>query len=686
VPFDRAAVVLFDQGLTVGALLAVDQDQPWLPQTGDVRPIGDFHDLKDMFSAPFLDLRDLSDIQGCIIEELMLSQGLRNLVYIPMESEGTMLGFVALSATAPGRLTPTHAEIALDMTDQLTVAIQHTRLKEELERSNQVLESKVEKRTADLRTTVATMQILEEELRQREAEARAASEAKSTFLASMSHELRTPLIGVTGMLEVLNQSDLDTEQRQVVNIIHESSESLLQIIGNILDFSKIEANKLEIAHQTFSSRALVESVSQTFRSAISAKGLKFIVEMDSRLAPAHVADALRIRQILNNFLSNAVKFTESGSITLRLLLVEPHNGSETMAFEVQDTGIGLSPENQAKLFEPFTQAEASTTRRFGGTGLGLTISRRLAEMMGGSLTLQSTLGQGTTMTLTLDMEVGDERDIVGPNLPDVSKTMPMRPAPNIESAMQERSLILMAEDHPTNRIVLTQQVNRAGFALEVAVDGQEAFEKWQSGRYALILTDLHMPRMDGYQLTKAVREWEHTHKEPRTPILALTANALGGEAERCIELGMDDYLIKPVTISLLASKLHRWMPHVKLGEASEVPPTKTVEWIPGVNSKTLLDLCRGDATVAQEILDEFVAATKADLLALQDSLRQKDKPGIVRQSHRIKGSAAMVGAHDLADKATRLEASANTETAEWETILEHLIGIQEALKELDRAE
>ncbi|MBL0210984.1 MAG: PAS domain S-box protein [Holophagaceae bacterium] len=690
VPFERASVVLFDQGLAQGTIIAVDQDNPWLPLAGEVRPIGDFHDLKDLLSAPFLDLRDLSDIHGCAMEELMLSQGLRNLVYVPMESEGAVMGFVALSTTTPGSLTPQHAEIALDMTDQLVVAIQHTRLKEELERSNQQLESKVDQRTADLLTTVATMKVLEGELRKQEAEARAASEAKSRFLASMSHELRTPLIGVTGMLEILTQSGLSAEQRQVAAIIHESSESLLQIIGDILDFSKIEANKLDLAVQTFSLRALVNSVSQTFSSAISTKGLKFIVEVDPRIAQAHVGDMHRLRQILNNFMSNAVRFTERGSITLRVWRLDRRDGAEFVALQVQDTGIGISQETQAHLFEPFTQAEASTTRRFGGTGLGLAISRRLADLMGGSLDMQSALEQGTTLTLSVELPLGDERDIVNPSAPDEAKAVPARPAPSTEEAEREGSLILMAEDHPTNRIVLTQQVNRAGYALEIAVDGQEAFEKWQSGRYALLLTDLHMPRMDGYQLTKAVRDLEQAHGRPRTPILALTANALRGEAERCVELGMDDYLVKPVTIPLLASKLREWLPHVKVGLAPEPPgksappPPGVADWVPpGLDAKTLLDLCRGDDTAAREILEKFISATKTDLLALEQGLRQKDNPCIVRQSHRIKGSAAMIGARDIAGRAERLELYAQTKAPAWEAIEEQISGLQTALARLE---
>lgn len=322
--------------------------------------------------------------------------------------------------------------------------------------------------------------------------------------------------------------------------------------------------------------------------------------------------------------------------------------------------------------------------------MGLVICRRLAELMGGSLAMQSALNQGTTLTLSVELAVGSVQDIENPDLLDASKAFGTRPAPSIEAAERERSLVLLAEDHPTNRLVLTQQVARAGFALEIAGDGQEAFEKWQSGRFALILTDLHMPRMDGYQLTKAVRDWELAHGLPRTPLLAITANAVGGEASRCLELGMDDYLIKPVTIPLLASKLRRWLPHAEPG--GELPPSAPdsgpgpipMDRRPGLDTARLLDLCRGDAAGAQEILDDFIAATVADLHMLQDSLRNQDLPCIQRQSHRIKGSSAMIGARDLADRAAKLETCAMAEPADWAAIKDQLAGVQEALVALER--
>lgn len=399
------------------------------------------------------------------------------------------------------------------------------------------------------------------DLRETEASAQAANLAKTNFLATMSHEVRTPLIGITGMLEILAMSKLDPEQRNAMSIMEHSAKSLLRIIGGILDFSKIEAGKLELAPETFSLRALVDEVSQGFARAASSKGLRFTQEVDEEIAPAHVADPLRLRQILNNFLSNALKFTDRGYVSLRVRLRDTGPGSQSLEFQVRDTGIGISAPDQAKLFEAFTQAGSSISRRFGGTGLGLVISRRLAEMMGGSLEIRSTVGAGTALSCFVTLPVGNPKDIPKEELP--AHALPaggFRPAPSVEQAERDGTLILLVEDHPINRTVLTHQLNQAGFALETAEDGEAGFVKWMDGRFALILTDLHMPRMDGYELTQAIRYDEGKRRIPRTPILALTANALQGEAERCLAVGMDDYLTKPMTIPALALKVHQWLP------------------------------------------------------------------------------------------------------------------------------
>ncbi len=527
--------------------------------------------------------------------------------------------------------------------------------------------------------------VLEEknvELEKARATAERASHSKSEFLSSMSHELRTPLIGVTGMLEVLVHSDLNAEQRGVVDIIQESAESLLHIIGDILDFSKIEANKMELALQTMSVRSLMKSLAQTFKSVAAVKGLDFVVEVDPRVAPAHVADALRIRQVLNNLMSNALKFTDSGSITLRLLLLESRRGSEALAFEVQDTGIGVAAEHQAKLFEPFSQAEASTSRRFGGTGLGLNISRRLAEVMGGTLKMSSVVRQGTTMTLVIDLPLGDDREIVS-KVHYGTERVPTAAAPSIEEAAAAGRLILLAEDHPTNRIVLTQQVNRAGYALEVAEDGQAAFKKWQTGRFALILTDLHMPNWDGHALTSAVRAAEDARGGARTPIVALTANVEGGEAERCLALGMDAYLTKPVSMTQLAATLLAWMPPATPAGAS--PVGETGQWIAGVNGGALLESCGGDPVATLRVLADFVAASRADQLVMEAGVLQKDLPCVLRQAHRIRGSSAMVGAYDLSTIVAALEACAKGSAPQWTAISECVALVGAAIDGVDSA-
>ena len=517
-------------------------------------------------------------------------------------------------------------------------------------------------------TDLTALKVLETELREREAEALAGSRAKSAFLAAMSHEVRTPLIGINGMIEVLSMGNLDEEQGQDVNILHHSAQSLLQIIGDILDFSKIEAGKLELASETISIPEVVEACVANFAQTASSKGLQIHYGTRQSIGPAHLADPLRLQQILSNFLSNAVKFTPEGHITIGVQCLDSTPYSEKLLFEVRDTGIGISEENQAKLFQPFSQAERDTTRRFGGTGLGLVICRHLSELMGGEITLQSALGKGTIMAFTATFPLGDERDIVRTKLPDRrSITRFIRPKPSLDEALLERSLILLVEDHPTNRAVLTRQLNLAGFALELAEDGVDAFEQWKSGRHAVVLTDLHMPRMDGYQLTSAVRQWEREQGLVRTPIIALTANVMGGEADRCLELGMDDYMAKPVGIPVLVAKLRKWLPHLVWLPSPREPESSletgkalsyTAPFPSELDDRTLLALGGNDPVAAHEILQVFRSATEVDLRLLAQYFDQGDLSALARQAHRIRGACAMVGAKALAQSAMELEASA----------------------------
>jgi len=523
------------------------------------------------------------------------------------------------------------------------------------------------------------------ELAQARDAAEAATRAKSVFLATMSHEIRTPMIGVTGMLEVLSYSPLNADQRREVAVIQQSAQSLLTIIADILDFSKIEAGRMELAPTTVSIADLVNATAQNFMPAASSVGLRLVVEVDPRVAPAHEADPVRIRQILSNFLSNAMKFTQEGGIEVRVELEALRDGQQTLLFSVKDTGIGISEEAQKKLFQPFQQAESGTTRKYGGTGLGLTIARRLAELMGGDITMKSAPGVGTTMYFRATLPVGDPTQLEASTGPSVALTRP-RPATR-EAAIAEGSLLLLAEDHPTNRLVLARQFDLAGFWIDVEDDGALALARYQQGGYAAVFTDLHMPNMDGLQLTQAIRRREQELGLPRTPVLALTAAAMKEDAERCLAAGMDDVIIKPTTVPVLAAKLRQWLPELVWdaagGSSAVAAAPLTAASIDELIDRRVLDsLAGGDAQMARDILRDFADSTRADVATIPDLLARRDEPGLTRQAHRIKGAARMVGATALAEVADRLETAGRG--ADWPGIARAAPEIGEQFERLER--
>lgn len=532
---------------------------------------------------------------------------------------------------------------------------------------------------------------LERELRASEARAQEASRAKSSFLAAMSHEIRTPMIGVTGMIEVLAHSRLDPEQRRALNVIQQSSASLLQIIGGILDFSKIEAGRLELSPTVVALPALLRSTVANYAGAASSKGLNLLCDIDPRVGPAHRADGLRLRQVIGNFLSNALKFTEQGLVQAALewrSSAKDADGTvrDTLCFRVTDTGIGVGEEQQRHLFQPFSQAEGDTTRRYGGTGLGLAICRRLAELMGGEVSMESRPGLGTSMRLVVSLARAPESEL--PADADSAEAPPAiapRPMPSLEQAERERSLVLLADDHPTNRMVIARQLALAGYASESAEDGLQALERWRSGRYALLLSDVHMPGLDGYALARAIREAEQSQGLARTPIVALTASALKGEAERCLAAGMDDYLSKPVSVPVLATCLQRWLPHTRPADGYGARADATAA-LPQLDRARALDaevlgaLTGGSAAEAIGLLEEFLAATAQDLSALHAARDGGDAIALTRQAHKIKGAARMVGATELAQAAGELEAAGRQD--DWPAILPLAAALDSAVQHL----
>ncbi len=331
----------------------------------------------------------------------------------------------------------------------------------------------------------------------REAE-QAVVATKDAFLATMSHEIRTPLNGLLGMLELLSLWQLDGEQGETLEIARDSGRSLVRIIDDILDFGKIAAGKLEIRTSPVSIQQLLRRTINTFHAVASAKDLTLKQTVDPRISPSLLADPMRVSQILNNLVSNALKFTTEGHVEVRAELLGRQDGADTVRLSVKDTGIGMEPEVQQRLFQPFEQAGASTAGLYGGTGLGLSISRRLAEMMGSTIEVKSALGEGATMSVTLTLPISETAP------PELESKAIKAVSPMIEaSAPGAGPLVLAVDDHSTNRTLLARQIAALGLRVQTAVDGEEALAMWQSserGDIALVVTDCNMPQLDGYGL------------------------------------------------------------------------------------------------------------------------------------------------------------------------------------------
>ena len=405
---------------------------------------------------------------------------------------------------------------------------------------------------AEMEATTAAREN-EERLREELIEARQrairASETKSEFLARMSHEIRTPLNGVIGIADLLADTELDETQRKYIRTIQFSGNGLLTIINDILDFSKIEAGKLEFERVNFNLKVAVQSQIELINSKAKEKNLYLETIIDSEI-PHHLnGDPGRIGQVLLNLVSNAIKFTKAGKITIRAdLLKENANDTVTVRFSVEDRGIGLTPEAKAKLFQPFTQADGSTSRKFGGTGLGLSICRSLVSLMGGEIGVESEEGKGSTFWFTTELRKVAAKPIT--NLNDDTG------APIALSPQQYR--ILVAEDNVVNQMVVMSHLKKMGFEAQAVANGKEVLHALAFGDFDLILMDCQMPEMDGYTATGEIRAMEKASGS-HIPIIALTANAMREDEEKCRAAGMDDYLAKPFKKEDLNAVLEKWL-------------------------------------------------------------------------------------------------------------------------------
>jgi len=691
------------------------------------------------------------------------------------------------------------------MADALLSMIEdQKRTGESLRHLNAELENKVLARTADLERA--------------RIEAEHANRAKSEFLATMSHEIRTPMNGVIGMVDVLQQSDLNGAQMEMSNIIHDSAFALLAIVDDILDFSKIEADKLQIDSVPTSVADVVEGACGTLDQMAEKKGVELLLFTDPAIPATVMGDPGRLRQILVNLTSNAIKFSGGqqgqGKVSVRTRLAESTPEQVMLEFRVADNGIGMDEETQARLFTPFSQADSSTTRHFGGSGLGLAISRKLANIMGGEITVQSEPGKGSTFTVHLPFKLlvnavqaastgsgiqpnqqvtglpclvvgadgladdlavylkhsgalvervtdlgtikewilqhppglcivlidtaaanppldelratarahpehkirfivirrGQRRElrledadlvlvdgnvltrnallravavaagwVKPPELKDLSNHVKATLAPlSREEARRQGSLILVAEDNEINQKVVLQQLKLLGQTADIAGNGREALALWQSGDYGILITDLHMPEMDGYELTTSIRSAE-TGKT-RMPIIAFTANALKGEAAHCREVGMDDYLSKPVQLVSLKAMLDKWLPVVasdpmpsestlSVGRVSTRPLRQAQDRHVGINPdlqlpvvspvpvdvNVLKALVGDDETIIREFLHDFHSSADKIVTELRAAYAQGNMATVGAAAHKLKSSARSVGALALGELCAAME-------------------------------
>jgi signal transduction histidine kinase/DNA-binding NarL/FixJ family response regulator len=542
-------------------------------------------------------------------------------------------------------------------------------VEEELRELNRTLEKRVAERMEEIVRSNKELEKSTIKARMLALEAGEANAAKSSFIANLTHELRTPLNAVIGMSDLLLDMEMGGEQRETAEIVATSARNLLGIINDILDFSKIEAGKLVLENEVFHLGEVAEGVADTFSFQTRQKGLGFELEIDKDLPRFVVGDQSRVRQVLVNLVGNALKFTEKGKVTVSVRLLddaENETGPDIVRFEVTDTGIGIPQGVQDDLWKAFTQADASTTRKYGGTGLGLNISRQLVEKMGGRMGVESKENEGSTFwfTLMFDKASSEQAKRKSAELQrQDDAVLPRRP---------KELRILLVEDNLVSQKVAMGMLRKLGYAAQAAADGKEALAMIGEQDYDLIFMDVQMPGLGGLETTAMIRDGKAGKKIRKIPIIAMTAHATRQDRQDCLDAGMDDYIAKPISSQLIEEAMKRvFTTDVAVASEDAAKPFRM---------EKLLQVLDGDVTLAGEILEVFMDDTTERLKNVTGALHNYDFEFVVSEAGAIEGAAVNVHADGMVQLSRALVTAAEVRQQEYslsivEEMQEHLESI-----------